>query len=108
MVDSTCGICDFKNIPLYEIRKCSICQGHLCMPLQKGPRTVCSPCILNNTKNLERIFTDGKTENGLWIDPATKLPIHTCSKSGKPYIPMMRCSEGSCFWHLIPMPNIKY
>ena len=41
----------------------------------------------NNKNNPEKIFTDGKTDNGKWIDPATKLPIHTCSKSGYPYIP---------------------
>ena len=97
---STCGICTFENIPSHEIRKCSVCQGHLCMPLQKGPRTVCSYCILAVGDNHEIIFTVGKID-GKWIDPATKLPISTCQKSGKPYIPMMRCLDGHCFWHLI-------
>ena len=100
MVDSTCGVCTFENIPLREIRRCSICQYYLCIPLQKGSRTVCSGCILDAGDNPEKIFTDGK-ENGNWIDPATKLPIPTCQRSGKPYIQMMKCSEGSCIWHLV-------
>jgi hypothetical protein len=95
MVDSTCGICTFENMSLDEIRKFSICQGHLCMPLQKGPRTICSKCILSVEDRYEQIFVDGKID-GKWIDPATKLPIPTCQKSGKPYIPMMQCSEGQC------------
>ena len=103
MVDSTCGICTFENIAIENLRKCSICQGHLCAPLQKGPRTVCSYCILDKIKCPEIIFTDGKTEHGSWIDPGTKLPIHTCRYSGLPYIPLSKCEKGSCFWHVAPL-----
>ena len=53
------------------------------------------------SENLDQIFPDGKTQKGEWIDPATKQPLLTCKYSGKPYIPMSKCSEGSCFWHLI-------
>lgn len=101
MIESTCGICTFDNINIKDLRKCSICQGHLCEPLQKGPRTICSNCIYSNSENLDQIFPDGKTQKGEWIDPATKQPLLTCKYSGKPYIPMSKCSEGSCFWHLI-------
>ena len=80
MVESTCGICTFENMALCEIRKCSICQGHLCMPLQNGPRTICSNCILEASDNYGKIFVDGRID-GNWIDPATKLPIPTCQKS---------------------------
>jgi hypothetical protein len=86
--NSTCGICDFSNCDPVTIRNCSICQGHLCIPLQTGPRTVCSGCIYSNRHQLDKIFVNGKDENMDIIDPGSLQVIPTCKECGCPKIPL--------------------
>ncbi len=69
-----------------------MCLGHLCNSIQKDPRTVCTPCIETNLWRMEKIFTDGKNIEGLWIDPATKLPVPTCQECDVPFTGGWLCS----------------
>ena len=87
---ATCGLCDLSGYESSELRKCSVCQGHLCLSVQKGPRSVCEHCILSNLGRLERIFVNGKDAQGRWLDPGTLLAIPTCKHCGQPQI-SMRC-----------------
>ena len=97
-VYTTCGICDFSKCDPSTIRNCSRCQGHLCFPLQTGPRTVCSGCIDKNRHQLNKIFVNGKDKNMNLIDPGSLRPIDTCKDCGIPMIPhgcslMSGCSK---------------
>jgi hypothetical protein len=100
-VRTTCGICDFSRWRDKDIRVCGVCHGHLCMPLQKGPRTVCTPCIIANWDRLGDVF-DGKNEQGQWIDPGTKEGVQTCGRCGMPCLPM-QCGSAPCN-SMLPTP----
>jgi len=93
--DTTCGICDFSDWRSEDIRNCTVCHGHLCKSIQKGPRTICTPCIMANGHKLGDIFTDGKDAKGCWIDPGTHLPLPTCPQCGRPCLPM-QCTIMGC------------
>ena len=97
---TTCGMCDISNIPLDTLRNCSICQGHLCLSIQKGPRTICSHCISDNRHQFNLIFPNGKDSNGNWIDPGTLKPLSTCKLCGSPRIPMFCFGDGHCLQDL--------
>ena len=84
---TTCGVCP----PGDNMRKCSICQGHLCRSLQEGARTVCAPCITAHADCLAQIFCYGKDAHGDWLDPASRLPVPTCQVCDSPLLPH-RCS----------------
>ena len=82
--DCSCQLCDFSGFHPNELRNSSICQLKLCQSLQKGNRTICHRCIIEHRDNIEKLFPNGRNENGQLIDPGTLRPINTCKKCGHP------------------------
>lgn len=70
LMTTTCGVCDFSKWNPSEIRNCTVCEKHLCISIQKGPRSVCSYCILKYDP--DEIFQ--RSSDGRLIDQGTGLP----------------------------------